>query len=123
MKNAPPNTTLAIHELLGTKNKKEQAERITALMGQINAPVLDLIIRFDGRTNQVGISIVGPDFQLRTLYAMLDAARDMLKKQEYEALEEKQPNAPMPEGDREKLEEDRIHKERVREMKARQGTQ
>lgn len=89
----PPAT---MHELLGTKNKKEQVMRVKTLMGQTNAPVVDLIVRYDGRTDQLNISLVGPDISIENLYRILDGARDMLKQREFEAMKEKEDQDPPP---------------------------
>ena len=79
-----------LNELFGTKSKKEQAKRAQSLIGQINAPVVDLIIRFDGRTNQLNISLIGPDLKIEDLYKILDGARDMLRERELQAINAKE---------------------------------
>ena len=79
-----------MHELLGTKNKKEQARRVGLMMEQINMPVIDLVIRYDGRTGQMNISVIGPDVQIDNLYKILDSARGMLRERELEAMKAKE---------------------------------
>ena len=97
----PQITNPSLNELLGTKNKKDQARLVQSLVGKFNAPVVDLVLRYDGRMDQLNISLVGPDISIENLYKILDVARDMLKRREFEAMKEKedqgQPNAPAPE--------------------------
>jgi len=89
-----------MHELLGTKNKKEQARRVGLMMEQINMPVIDLVIRYDGRTGQMNISVIGPDVQIDNLYRILDGARGMLRERELEAMKtrenQEQPGNALP---------------------------
>ena len=68
-------------------------------MKQINMPVVDLVIRYDGRTGQMNVSVIGPDVQIDNLYRILDGARGMLRERELEAVKasenQQQPgNAP-----------------------------
>ena len=95
-----PETPSTLHELLGTKNKKEQTKRVLSLVNQINAPVVDLVLRYDGRTDQLNISLIGPSVSIDSLYKILDGARDMLKQQEFEGMKAKENQeqaAPMSE--------------------------
>ena len=50
------------------------------------APVIDLVIRYDGRTGQVGLTVIGGQVDFSGAYQLLDAARALVQKQEREAL-------------------------------------
>ena len=65
-------------------------------MKQINMPVVDLVIRYDGRTGQMNVSVIGPDVQIENLYKILDGARGLLREREIEAMRtrEQPGNAP-----------------------------
>ena len=49
-----------IAKLLGTKNKKEQAQRVEDLQQAVAIQPVDLIVRYDPRVNQViGMAAIG----------------------------------------------------------------
>ncbi len=57
-------------------------------MGNEIQPVVDLIVRFDARTGKTGMTVIGDDASIDTLYKMLDAARDELRRIELAALKQ-----------------------------------
>jgi len=72
-----------LSDLLGTRNPKEQAEKVEALINTVQAPVADLVIRFDGRIGQVvQVSVIGPQVVLDDALAILEGARLFLLAQQ-----------------------------------------
>ena len=68
-----------IQGLLETKDKNEQVERIRHLLAMVQAPVVDLVIRFDGRLGQVmDVNTVGGRIGFEESLAMLEQARALL---------------------------------------------
>ena len=67
----------SIKELLGTEDEETQVKIIKNLAG---APVIDLIVRLDGRTGQVAfVQPVGGQLDMDTVYKVLDMAREWLR--------------------------------------------
>ncbi len=85
---------LDINQITGTKDRAKQAE---ILLSTVGAPVVDLVIRFDGRTNQIAITTIGGDVPLPVAYSLLDKAREMLHQREIEALAKKEQTPPTQE--------------------------
>jgi selenophosphate synthetase-related protein len=86
-------------ELLGTKNKKEQAEVIKAMQRALQMPVIDMVIRFDAAADQVIISIIGGRVAFDAANHILDLARKEIHRQEVIASidqQAKQGDAPPP---------------------------
>ena len=77
---------LNIDKIVGTKDKTKQAEVFLKL---VNAPVVDLIVRFDTRNNQVMVGGFGGQLEVAAIYKILDLARDTLREQELKTLAEK----------------------------------
>jgi hypothetical protein len=69
-------------ELLGTKERAQQVEIVRRLLG---APVVEMIIRLDARSNQVSYNILGGQIAPAIAYQMLDACRDLIRQQELAA--------------------------------------
>jgi hypothetical protein len=78
-------------QVLNTKDRKEQAARVKTLLQAAQAPVVDLIIRFDGRTGQLAIKTIGPDMPVAAVYKLLDSAREVLHNVEVNSLKEQAP--------------------------------
>lgn len=72
-----------VAELLGTKDKALQVERIKQVA---SAPVVELVVRLDGRTNQVSFSVWGGQLPPAVAYQMLDACRDLIRRDELAAV-------------------------------------
>jgi len=66
------------------KKKIKQPE--TQQPDPATAPVIDLVIRYDGRTGQVGLTVIGGSTDYESAYRLLDAARVVVQRQEREAL-------------------------------------
>ncbi len=82
------------------KKKKEQPDGIEQTE---QAPVIDLIVRFDGRTNQVILAAIGGRLTPEIVYFLLDRARDWMRAQELAALGRGAPGSNGEgEGEREK---------------------
>lgn len=83
-----------LHDLLNTKNKSQQVERVQQLLNAAGAPVIDLVVRVDTRTQQIGVTVIGiQELDHETAYAILQAAQDNLRKQAIAALQKQaQPN-------------------------------
>lgn len=76
-------------ELLGTKNRDEQAAKVQALLNAAQAPVIDLVIRFDARTNRITLAAIGGRLAPELVYYLLEQARAKLRAEELAALEKK----------------------------------
>lgn len=86
-----------LNELLETKSRKEQEKRVEQLLQAFNSPVIDLVIRFDPRIDGVSVTVIGGDVTFRTIYHMLDSARDIIREREIKASIDQQgmqPDAP-----------------------------
>lgn len=71
--------TQKLHELLETRNRNEQAEKVAALLKTAQAPVIDLVIRYDGRIKMVvDVLPVGGNIPLNDGLAILEGARQFL---------------------------------------------
>jgi len=73
---------LDINKITGTKDREKQAK---ILLNTINAPVVDLIIRYDSRTSKVSVASIGGNVPVDAVYKMLDMARDEIRKREIAA--------------------------------------
>lgn len=51
-----------------------------------SAPVVDLIIRYDGRTKQIGVLSIGGQLTTEVAYQLLEMARGYIRAQELAAL-------------------------------------
>ena len=70
---------MTLKELLGTGNRKEQAERVAGLLQVASAPVIDVIVRFDGRVKSVvDVLVVGGSADFQSVYKILEQARQVL---------------------------------------------
>lgn len=81
MKTKPNKDELS--ELLGTAERKEQVARVRRLL---LAPVVELTIRLDARTNQVSYSVMGGDLPPAVAYEMLDITRKQIHAVELSAV-------------------------------------
>lgn len=78
-----------LHDILDTKNKTEQVRRVEHLLQMANAPVVDLIVRYDTRSQQLGISVIGiTELDSEAIHQILTAAQDSLRQQEKAALQQ-----------------------------------
>lgn len=83
-----------LSKLLGTPDREQQVERVKRLLA---APVVDVIIRVDGRADQVtAINVVGGQMSPDVFYRVLDQARDMMRRQELQALAQQNGHATSP---------------------------
>jgi hypothetical protein len=57
-----------------------------ALQQLQQAPVIDLIIRYDGRTGQVALMAIGGNLEFTGAYQLLDMARRVIRTQELAAV-------------------------------------
>lgn len=94
-KKAPTGNQVA--ELLGTRDPREQAGRIR----QLGAPVVDLVIRFDGRTQKVDFTVLGGQIPPTLAYRLLDACRDLIRQEELRMVagQPAPESLPPPEGE------------------------
>ncbi len=72
--------------LLGSKIREEQAQRVQELIGAAKAPVIDLVIRYDGRTSQVTLAAIGGRLAPDVVYFLLEQARAKIRAEEMAAL-------------------------------------
>ncbi len=81
MKIKPQKNELA--ELLGTPDRDEQVKRLKQLL---TAPVIDVVIRVDGRVDQVtGVTVIGGNLTPAVMYRVLDQVRDQVRQAELRA--------------------------------------
>jgi len=89
----PKNPKDELSELLGTSDRQAQSATVRRLLA---APVVELVIRLDGRTNQVSFNVIGGQLPPEAAYAMLDGCRELIRRQELEAVQSR-PNGGAPE--------------------------
>ena len=78
-----------IANLLGTKDKKEQARRIENLQQAVTIQPVDLIMRYDPRINQItDMAAVGGKLGADQIRIILRAAEEMLRQLELKAATE-----------------------------------
>ncbi len=69
----------------GKKNKDVKQD----IQQMRQAPVIDLIIRYDGRTNQVAMIAIGGSIDPPGVYHLLEMARGVIRTMELEAIKAK----------------------------------
>jgi hypothetical protein len=71
---------VTIEQMLGTKDRGEQARRVQAL---VTAPVVDVIVRLDQRSGQVSVAVLGVGGQvaLEGVLEILEQGRQTLLRQ------------------------------------------
>ena len=69
--------------ILQTKNKEQQVSAVQGLIQLAKTPVVDIVVRYDGRSEQVGLTIIGIE-QVTTeaIYKILDMAREQVRQNE-----------------------------------------
>ena len=78
-----------IATLLGTKNKREQAERIANLQQALQVQPVDLIVRFDPRVSGVvDMAAIGGQLNAEQIRIVLNAALETLRQVELKAAKE-----------------------------------
>jgi hypothetical protein len=86
-----------INDLLGTKDRKLQAQRVAQLIRDATAPVIDLIIRFDPRADDVTLQWVGIDrLPIEFLKKMIEQARQIIEEKEIRAKLQQEQAAQIP---------------------------
>lgn len=70
-------------ELLGTDDKKKQAELVELLVKAAASPVVDLLIRYENE--QINLTIMGGDVHFDIIYKMLELTRQAIHQKEIEA--------------------------------------
>lgn len=76
------NTQDELSKLLGTPDRETQVERVKRLLA---APVVELVIRLDGRNNRVTFSVMGGEVPPAVVYEMLDVCRRQVHQLELQA--------------------------------------
>lgn len=76
---------LNLAEMLGTKNKKEQAEKVAQLLRIVNMPIIDVVIRFDPIVDQVDVRIIGGNIGFDVAHHILDLTRKHIQQDEVKA--------------------------------------
>lgn len=75
-----------IHELLGTKNRKDQEQRVQQLLNSVNNPVVDVIVRFDPRYQEpIIVEVIGGTITFVQAQRILDGAKEVLRMREVKA--------------------------------------
>ena len=77
--------TNPIAEVLGTSNVKEQLDMIQGLQMAAQAPVVDLVLRYDPRVGQIIFSVIGGNIPTDMARKILQAGLDQLHEQELKA--------------------------------------
>lgn len=81
MKLKPQKNELA--DLLGTPDREAQVKRVKQLL---TAPVIDVVIRVDGRVDQVtGVTVIGGNLTPEVMYRVLDQVRGQVRQAELRA--------------------------------------
>ncbi len=82
-----------LSKLLGTGDREEQVAQVKRL---IAAPIIDVLIRVDGRVDQVtGVHVLGGNIPPAIFYKILDQVRDQVHQAELQAAV-KGAGEPMP---------------------------
>ena len=90
MKNKPPKDELSA--LLGTPDRQAQVDAVKRLKG---APIIDVVIRVDGRVDQVtGVHVLGGKIPPAIFYRILDQVRDQIRQAELQAVAQQQTSQP-----------------------------
>jgi len=76
---------MSLAELLGTKNKKEQEQKVQNLLRAVQMPVIDMVIRYDGVADQVNVMILGGNVAFEVAHRILDLARKEIQRDEVKA--------------------------------------
>jgi len=86
-------------DVLNTKSKDEQLKAVKSLISMVQMPVIDIVVRYDGRTNNIATSIVGIDsIPGSDVVQILEAATKSIRDQELNMLKEKvKEDEPNPE--------------------------
>lgn len=72
-----------------SKAEKKAAKQAGPTPEQLAAaPVIDLIIRYDGRSGVVSVGALGGELTYADIYSLLEAARQMMQKQEHFELQQ-----------------------------------
>ena len=69
-------------ELLGTRSKKKQEERIEELLKIATTPEISLLIRYNGLDDQITMNIFGGDITFDTLHHMLGLTSKAIRREE-----------------------------------------
>jgi hypothetical protein len=77
------NGSSKLAEILGTAKPDEQAARVAQLL---QAPVVDLIIRYDGRADRCDVVVLGGNLHVEMAYKLLERAREEIHKIEIREL-------------------------------------
>lgn len=72
-------------EQLGTKDRAQQGKRVQQLLALASMPVIDIIVRYDPRTDTVGITTIGANLPGEQIQHILAAARDLIHRNELDA--------------------------------------
>lgn len=89
----PKPPTLA--ELLDTKDRRKQAERVAKLF----SPVIDIIVRFDGRSGQISMLALGGELSGADARLILNKAQEQLMQEEAQAMAQQEAANESPEVD------------------------
>lgn len=93
------NKQITLADVLNTKSKDEQLQRVQSLIKMVQAPIIDIIVRFDARSGQIGTNLVGVEnLPAKDIVEILEAAAKSIREQEVNMLKEKvKENEPDPE--------------------------
>lgn len=81
---------MKLHEMLETKNKKEQERKVEGLLQALKMPTIDLVLRYDHLADKVEIAIVGGNLDFKAACHILDLAREgFTQKEIHQILAEK----------------------------------
>ena len=69
-------------ELLGTDNKKEQEEKVEALLKIASTPEISLLVRYDGINDQITLNVFGGNVPFDTIHRILELASQAIRREE-----------------------------------------
>ena len=72
--------------MLKKKNSQPAQQPAAQRPDPATAPVIDILIRFDARNGELGVTVIGGQIDFAVAYQLLDAARVHVQRQEREAL-------------------------------------
>jgi hypothetical protein len=83
-----------LSKLLGTGDREEQVAQVKRLKA---APIIDVVIRVDGRVDQVtGVHVLGGTIPPAVFYKVLDQVRDQVHQAELQMAAQNGKPAPPP---------------------------
>jgi len=85
-----------LSDILNTRSKKEQVERVQTLIKLVQEPVIDIVVRYDPRINSLTSSVIGiNELPAQDAIKILESAIEQIRNAEIEELKKRvEDNSP-----------------------------